>query len=236
MPQAAVAQGISSGLGILGDIGQYGTTAGALGTATDVQNRAYTQSIQGMLQQLTGSQQAWSPYQKLGTQALTQLTTPGGIQADPSMQFALKTGTDILNQQAAARGQFFSPQTIQALTAYGTNVGSEYYQQAFQNLMQQAGLGERATGAATTQQTDIQSMLNNLYLGQAGMQASSALSGAAAQNQLWGGITGGLQGAIGSMNPVSSFAGGGKGGGGSMAGAPPATYSPGSIVPHYTLG
>ena len=212
MPQAA-----SAGMNLLGDISQYGTTAGALGTATNVQNQAYGQGIQGLTTLGQKNQAAWDPYQKLGTTALSSLQNPDsitqGITSDPSYQFAVKQGSDVMNQQAASRGHFFSPQTMQALTAYGQNIGSEWYQTAFNNLMSQAKMGQQATGSATGQATGIQEMINNLLLGQGGMQASSAMAGASAQNQLLGGI----QGSIGSMSPTGGSKGKG-GGGGAMQG------------------
>ncbi len=195
MPPAAAAGG-KAGLGIIGDIAQYGTTAGALETATDVQNRGYQQSIQGMLGQQKSSQKAWDPYMQMGKSAVGQLQTPGGVQMDPGYQFAMQQGLNTMNQQAGSRGHFFAPQTMEALTAYGQNVGMQGYEQAFNHLMQQAGMGMQATGQQTQQGIGIQDMLSQLYQGNASMAASSAMAGAENQNQLIGGIQGSLQGMI----------------------------------------
>jgi hypothetical protein len=215
MPQAA--SFAQSGLNIAGDVANYGTNTNAINTATNVQNQAYGAGIAGLTSQGQQNQAAWDPYQKLGTTALQSLQNPDsitqGITSDPSYQFAVKQGSDVMNQQAASRGHFFSPQTMQALTAYGQNIGSEWYQTAFNNLMGQAKMGQQATGSATSQATGIQEMINNLLLGRGEMQGSSAMAGAAAQDKLWGGITG----TLGQMSPSPS--GGSKGKGGAGGGA-----------------
>ena len=208
-------QAASSALSIGSDIAQYGTTANAQNTATNVMNQGYTNSIQGMIGQQQQAQQAWNPYQQMGTSALQQLQSPGGVQATPGFNFAAQSGMNAMMQKLNASGQNFSPQTIQALTAYGQNIGQQGYQQSFNNLMSQVGVGQQATGMNTGQQQNMQNMLSQLYQGQSGMQASSAMAGAANQNQLIGGIQGSLQGMMGGMsgNPFSSMSGG-KGGGG----------------------
>jgi hypothetical protein len=217
------AQAAQTGMGIAGDVMSYGTTAGALGTATDVQNQGYAKSIAGMLGQQQSSQAAWNPYQQLGLQGIQGIKNIGqDISSDPAFQFAVGQGTNVMNQQAGARGHYFAPQTMEALTAYGQNIGNEWYQQAFQNQMAQVGVGQQATGMQTQQGFNMQNMLNQLYQGQSGMQASSAMAGAANQNQLIGGIQGSLSGGGGGMNQMMGMFGGGSSANtGGMAGMTP---------------
>ena len=221
----AVAQPVMS---IGSDIAQYGTTANALNTATNVQNQGYTQSIQGMLGQQQQSQQAWNPYQSLGTNALQQLQSPNGIQMAPGYQFAANSGIQAMLTGMNASGNLNNPATSEALAAYGQGIGQQGYQQAFNNLMSQVQVGQQATGSATNQGFNIQNMLNNLYQGQSGMQAGSAMAGAANQNQLIGGIQGSLQGAMGGMNGMPSFGSKGGGGGGPASINPMAMGSAGT--------
>jgi hypothetical protein len=236
MAAQAIQAGAQAGMGILGNVMQYGTSTNAANTATDVQNQGYTKSIAGMLGLQQENQKAWDPYQQFGLQGIQGIKNIGNdISSDPAFQFAVGQGTNVMNQQAAARGHFFAPQTMQALTAYGQNIGSEWYQQAFDNQMQQIGVGQKATQMQTGQGMNIQEMLNNLYQGQSGMQASSAMAGGAAQNQL----IGGLQGAISGGMPSMGGKGGGSGAGGLQGGVPggnmATSYSAGSSVPSFSF-
>lgn len=200
MPQAASA-GLSLGTSLMAGQDQLGS----IGTATDRMNSQYQLGIQGLLDQNKSNQAAWNPYQQLGQQGINGIQNIGkDISSDPSYQFALQSGSNVMNQNAASKGHFFSPQTMQALTSYGQNIGSEWYQQAFQNQMQQVNTGLSATNSQTQQSTNIQGMLDNIYLQRGQTGADSAMAAGAARQGEWG--------ALGQAG--TSMAGGGKGGSG----------------------
>jgi hypothetical protein len=199
---AAAASGVQLGASIMAGQDQLGS----IGTATDRLNSQYALQIQGLQDMMKGTQKQWDPYQKMGTDAMSKLSTPGGVQMDPGYQFAAKSGMDAMNQNAGARGHFFSPQTMEALTAYGQGVGQQGYQQAFQNLMQQVGVGQNATGSNTMQQIGMQGALNDVYGNRGQTGAQSAMAAGAARQGEWG--------AVGSAAGGASGGGGGKGGGG----------------------
>jgi hypothetical protein len=215
-PAGAIAGAAGGGGDIFGQLSGQSAISGA----TDVQNAAYQRAISGLLQSLQGTQAQWQPYQQLGTSALQQLQAPGGVEASPAYQFTLQQGLKNINAQAASRGQFFSPATTQALTGYTMGEASNYYQQAFQDLLAQTQIGQAATGAATGQTLGINEALAGLYTGQGTMQAQAGLAkqaGGVGILGVLGGIGGSIFGGpIGGM--IGSSLGSSLGGGGSMMG------------------
>lgn len=206
MPQA-VAPAVQLGTSLMGGQDQLGS----IGTATDRMNSQYGLQISGINDMVKMSKDAWNPYQQMGTNATKTLNTPGGVQMDPGYQFAMNQGMNSMNQNAASRGHFFSPQTMEALTAYGQNVGQTGYQQAFQNLMSQVNVGQNATGSATTQQIGLQDMLNTVYGNRGKTGAESAMAAGSARQGEWGALGSAAGGGKGGS-------GGGKGGGGDAGG------------------
>lgn len=207
MPEAA-APAIQLGTSIMAGQDQLGS----IGTATDRMNSQYQLGIQGLMDQQKSSQAAWNPYQQMGLEGIQGIKNIGSdISSDPSFKFALQSGSNNMNQNAASRGHFFSPQTMQALTAYGQNIGSEWYQQAFQNQMQQANMGMQATGAGTSQGLNIQNMLNDIYLQRGQTGAQSAMAAGAARQGEWGAVGSAAGGSGG--NKASKGGSGGGGGG-----------------------
>ncbi len=92
-----------------------------------------------------------NPYLQAGQQGVTTLMeglAPGGAlsekfraptaeeaAATPGFQFQLNEAMKALNRSAAARGGLQSGGTLKALTQYGQNVASTYYQNAFNNSL-----------------------------------------------------------------------------------------------------
>ena len=97
-----------------------------------------------------------APYRQAGTQSLAQLQGimgqgPGGLQAvqgmvnaDPSYQFNLSQGQQAIDKAAAARGNFYAPQTLQDIGKYSQGVASNEYNQIWQRLFNMAGGGQNA--------------------------------------------------------------------------------------------
>lgn len=217
-PIGSIAGALGGGGNPLGDL----TGSNAISSATDTQNAAYQKAISGLLSSLQGTQAQWQPYQQAGTNAVNQLNAPGGVEASPGYQFTLQQGLQNMNASAASRGQYFSPQTTQALSNYTMGEASNYYQQAFQDLLSQSQLGAQATGQATYQNLGINQSLSGLYTGQGQMQASAAMAKQGGISSILGAI-GGIGGSIfggpiGGM--VGSSLGSSIGGGSSMGGSP----------------
>jgi len=58
-------------------------------------------------------------------------------QNDPGYQFQLQQGQEGINNAAGARGNFFSPATMQALGEHQQGLAATNYEQAFQRYMQE---------------------------------------------------------------------------------------------------
>jgi hypothetical protein len=84
------------------------------------------------------------PYRETGTTAMNRLaamTEPGGefyapfsqtdFKQDPGYAFRLREGMKALNASAAARGGLISGNALRAATAYGQDMGSQEYTNAF---------------------------------------------------------------------------------------------------------
>lgn len=186
---------LNMGAGIL----NYGTQSNALNTATNAMNQGYTAARGGINTALTQSQSAFAPYQASGVNALNQMNAPGGVQLAPGYQFAQQAGQEAINSQAASRGQFFSPGTMQALSQFSSENANQFYQQAWNNLFSQSQQGLGATQQQTQQQNTLAGMLANLYTGQGTQQASSAMAGGNLQSSLISGIASAAPAAIASL-------------------------------------
>jgi hypothetical protein len=68
------------------------------------------------------------------------LTQPFGLsqfQTSPGYQFNLQQGQQAIDKAAAARGNFYAPQTLQDVSKFSQGLASNEYQQALQNYMAQ---------------------------------------------------------------------------------------------------
>jgi hypothetical protein len=133
-----------------------------------------------------------------GYGAATGPFTMDKFQADPGYAFRLSEGIKALNANAAARGGLISGNALKAATAYGQNMGSEEYQNAFNRYYKEreallnpvqslAGVGQTTSQAlgnagqtyATNAGTDINAA--------GAARASGYLGTANAWNQALGG-------------------------------------------------
>jgi hypothetical protein len=213
--------------GVLGSNAAQGA-AGALesGATKAGQLEAQNQTAANAAQQtaLSNVTAAEQPYQSVGTtgaNALNQyvqngFTAPTLQQAEqtPGYQFALQSGTNAIDENAAANGTLMSGNTGTALEQYGQNLGQNAYQQTYQNALNayQTNVGA-AQGAVNSGLTST-GQLSSANLGVAGNTANIDLTSAQEQAQQLnnyaqaqaGGILGSsnaIQGAIsGAMGPL----------------------------------
>ena len=150
-----------------------------------------------------------APWREAGTWGVNELARllqagPGEFTEDPGYQFRLGEGTKALNRGAAARGKYFSTDTMKALEEYGqdyasgeyTNFLNRYYQK-LNPLQSLAGMGQTGTMStsgwtgpnvnnanelARIYQTGAQGMGNAAMLG-ANAQAANAIN----QANIWTG-------------------------------------------------
>lgn len=227
-------------MGLLSDIGSF------LGYEDP------SEAAQPYLDKIPGEiKQYYDPYIQAGQQALPglqqQLTglmqDPTGImgqiggqyQASPGYQFAVDQAMRAANQSAAAGGmagtpanQFNAMNTAQQLANQDyynyMDRGLSQYGRGLEGTQQLTGMGMQAGGTLAGQLADV-----------AGSQANLAYAGAQGQNQMTGGILGGIGSLLGGIagGPIGSaigggistmFGGGQPGGGGSFG---PALYPQG---------
>lgn len=116
------------------------------------------------------------------------------FQMDPGYLFNLTQGQSAINQQAAARGNFYSPGTMKDLMSFSQGLASNEFQSAFSRSMQ-------------TNQFDINSLLSLIGLGtgatnigvQAGGTAASTMANLATQS--------GMNTAAGTMGAANALSG-----------------------------
>lgn len=173
-------------------------SADAANNASNLQNQQFNMTLQDML-----------PWLQAGQGALGQLTSgiqPGGnlvrpftladYTADPGYQFRLQQGEQQLQNQAAAQGDFYSPNFINSAQRYAQDLASQEYGNAynryvtnqtntFNRLADVAGLGQTAANQIGS---FGQTAANNI--GNANMTGAQARGQGAvgATNALMGGV------------------------------------------------
>lgn len=181
-----------------GDAAQAGAAAqvSKAQQAQQLEQQNQQQGIQFQQNEWTGQQAAEQPYQALGATSANAyanlinnpFTAPTLAQAEqtPGYQFNLQTGTQAINENAAATGNLMSGNTGTALQKFGQGLATNTYQQAYQNSLNTyttnlnaAGQGVN-TGLTSTQQLgafgqSAANNLSNLYL-QGGQQQASQLN------------------------------------------------------------
>jgi hypothetical protein len=187
---------------------------------------------------------AETPYQTVGATAAGGLNTllQNGFQAPtlaqaeqtPGYQFNLQTGTNAIDENAAATGELMSGNTGVALQQFGQGLAQNTYQQAYQNALNSymanyqtlAGgtqLGESSTGqlaganlttAGNTANIDLTSAqaIAQQQNNAAAARASGYLGSANAWSNAAGGMAAGLTSLPGVGAGLSMLGGGGGGG------------------------
>jgi hypothetical protein len=183
-----------------GNAAQAQETAAQQAQQLEQQNQQ--QGISFQQNEWAGQQQAEQPYQQLGQTSANAyanlinnpFTAPTLAQAQqtPGYQFNLQTGTQAINENAAATGNLLSGNTGTALQKYGQGLATTTYQQAYQNALNQyttnlnaAGQGVNVGLSSTGQLGQFgqaaANNLSNLYLTGGQQQASQINNKGAAQ-------------------------------------------------------
>ena len=141
----------------------------------------------------------------------------------PGYQFNLQTGTQALNENAAATGNLMSGNTGVALQKYGQGLATNTYQQAYQNALNRyqtnyqsllggTQVGETAAGQLGSEGQAAANNLSNLYLTGGAQQAqqlnnqgSAIASGDIGAANAWNGAIGGLTNAASGFGASRGF-------------------------------
>jgi hypothetical protein len=135
-----------------------------------------------------GKLQGMADYQKFGMDQFTQ---------DPGYGFRLKQGQKALDASAAARGGLISGNALKAATAFGQDMGSQEYQNAFNRYqterqatlapyMTLAGFGTGANAANAQAGQNYATNAGNMITGGAAAQAAGGIGMA---NAISGGVS-----------------------------------------------
>jgi hypothetical protein len=144
---------------------------------------------------------------------------------DPGYQFRLDQGMKALNASAAAKGMGMSGANIKGAIGYGTDMGNQYYQQAFNNyqtnranrlspLMDFTRIGQASAAGSAAAASNLGSNLGTTYsnlgtnLGKTATDAGAAeaggyTAGGKAINQTIGNLGNQYMGAVDRANQTS---------------------------------
>jgi hypothetical protein len=164
--------------------------ASAARNAAELQNQQYQQTRQDQMPWLKAGEEALnkliplSDYQKFGMDQ---------FQADPGYAFRLAEGQKALDRQAAARGGLISGNALKAAQAYGQQMGSQEYQNAF----------NRYQAERSAQLNPLQSLANVGQTTAATLGSQGAASAQAQSQYLTGGAAAQAAGQVGAANALT---------------------------------
>jgi len=177
---AGGAAGLSKYLTPAAILGSSLLGANAASKAADTQAAAQSQANQLVYSMFQQQQAAQEPWRQAGIGALGKLTaasdyTPFGMdqfKADPGYAFRLSEGQKTLDASAARRGGLISGNALRAATAYGQEMGSQEYNNAFNRyqterqaklgpLQSLAGIGQSATNQMGNNASNYSNMASN---------------------------------------------------------------------------
>lgn len=217
--------------GPAGNLLGAGLGAGASMGAANTQANAANQATQAQLAMFGQTQQNLQPWMGAGNVSLANLKgglglpsdtsgsmnwgaplvapfSPGQYQQSPGFQFQQQQGNQAINANAAARGTYYAPATLQDLSKFQTGLLGNDYQQALQNYTGQqnsifnklSGLsssGQNAAANLGTMGTNVGGQVGGNIIGAGNAQAAGQVGTANA-------ISGGLSGAYNSylMNQI----------------------------------
>lgn len=171
-------------------------------------------------------QENQKPWLTAGKNALGQITTgeaPGGqfsknfgmadFQADPGYAFRLSEGVKALDRSASAKGQLLSGSALKGVEAYGQNMGSQEYQNAynrytsnnntkFNQLATVAGIGQIANNALGQAGATYATNAGNIGQVNATNQANANLAIGNINNSMYQGY---MNGASNTMNSLGKW-------------------------------
>lgn len=151
-----------------------------------------------------------SPYRDFGKTQLNSLgdflnTKSASNYIDPGYQFRLNSGTNAINNNAAASNMLQSGDTLRALTEYGQDMGSQEYNNAFNRFLGEGQFRQGLAGMGQNAATQGGELANQ---GAAQVAHISSQMDPGASDRIWGKIASGMGGMA--MNGFAQ--GGGMGG------------------------
>ena len=207
---------LSAGVGILG--GVLGSNASKNAANTQAASADYAAQLQKQMYDKNVELQA--PFREAGLTGQNRLMELLGIggtanapdygkyakdfsmadyEADPGYAFRLNEGMKGLNATAAARGGLISGNALKAATAYGQDMGSQEYQNAYNRyqtnrsnrlnpLQSLSGIGQTATNTLGNAGQNYATNAGEAYMGAGNARASGYVGSANAWTNALGGV------------------------------------------------
>jgi hypothetical protein len=199
-------------------------------TAANASGQASAASIAEQRRQYDLNRADMAPYTAAGTGAVNRLAAgfgtggefTGGFSGadflanrDPGYQFSMDQGMKALNASMAAKGLGTSGAGIKGALAYGTGLGSQEYQNAFnryqanrnttvQGLQSLSGQGMSGANTLGNQGSSTASNIGSTYMNNAGNIGNASMAAAGLRNSAYGGaanMLGRMYGGRGGYNP-----------------------------------
>ena len=171
--------------------------ANAASSAASKQSAAADRAAQLQQQQYEQTRADYAPFRAAGVNALGKLQDladykpfdMNSFTRDPGFGFRLQQGQKALDASAAARGGLISGNALKAATAFGQDMGSQEYQNAFNRYqterqatlapyMTLAGFGTSANAANAQAGQNYATNAGNMITGGAAAQAAGAVGAA----------------------------------------------------------
>lgn len=144
------------------------------------------------------------------------------FQASPAYQFNLEQGQQAINKQAAARGKFYAPATLQDISKFSQGLASNEFQNAYQNyntnmgniwnrLYSMSGSGQNAAASLGGFGTTVASQMGQNMIGAGDAAAAARVAqGNTVNNAIGTAYNGYLTQQILASNQKGSAGGGGS--------------------------
>lgn len=213
MPVALVAAGVAAAGAIGGAVISSNAQKKATREASKVAQQTTDKNIALEQQNRAENRGILDPFVGVGTQATGALNSlmygnDGGasmkaLEASPGYQFRVGQGMSALNTGWAARGLLNSGAAQKAALSFGQGIASDEYNNRFNQLAQQQGVGLSAGNALAGVNTNFTNNVTNQNNSLANVLANSALARGQSTGQMWGTIGNALGQFGGSM--ISSY-------------------------------
>jgi hypothetical protein len=194
--------------GALGGVLEGNQAGNAAQAAANTTAAATNQATQLQREMFQAQQAQQAPFIQAGQTALNALTPLAmnyqkfgmdQFQQDPGYAFRLSEGQKALDNQAAARGGLISGNALRAAAAYGQNMGSQEYQNAFNRyqternaqlnpLQSLAGVGQTASNTLGSAGQQYGANVGNALLNQGYTQGNAYIAGQQANQSMYGNI------------------------------------------------
>jgi hypothetical protein len=163
------------------------------GATSRFDKAAYDAAMRQYQQDLAG----YNAYQPSGS--LLKPFTLADFEESPGYQFNLQQGEQAIRKAAAARGNYYAPQTLQDISRFSQGLASNEFQQALQNYRAQQGdvysrlFGVTGLGQSAAAQTGAAGIQTGQGIAEAQLQGGAARAG---------GIIGGTNALLGGLGDI----------------------------------